>query len=405
MVASIKVIEPRYYRWDPLYHNQPYSLAVEKNGFLFISGLTAEIYDPHRKSYIINNLSLVDQTRVIFEKMGSILDAAGYTFQDVVYTVDYALEPCMPEYRQSGEIRRESFSTSMPASTGVLVEGLPNSVALMKVNAVAMRQGREKKAIFPEGTPTWERFRGTTFWPGFFVGDDWFWLSGSTGRVYDTVSGREMYPNGIENQRNAIWENNLGQVMLDAGVNPSTLVRTSDYVHPAGVAERNETGYRTSCERAESSIVVRRLLHRKALLEIDATCYLGRDREVFKTQTDQPGKEITSAVRCGKVVFCSIIGSHDTVTGQVSNKINLEWQLNKAYENMSSVLETAGLKWSDVVRSVEMVSPRFSFDHAALDRVRKSVYGDIIPSVTTVTANQILTPDSDFTMELWAVLD
>jgi enamine deaminase RidA (YjgF/YER057c/UK114 family) len=86
-------------------------------------------------------------------------------------------------------------------------------------------------------------------------------------------------------------------------------------------------------------------------------------------------------------------------------KISLEGQLDMVYNNMNSVLENAGVKWSDVVRSVEMVSPRFSFDHEALDRTRKSIHGNILPSVTTVTANQILPAGSDFAMELWAVLD
>jgi len=140
-------------------------------------------------------------------------------------------------------------------------------------------------------------------------------------------------------------------------------------------------------------------------LEIDATCYLGQDREVFKPYVSQTGKEITSAVRCGKVLFCSIVGPQNPVTGQMPKKISLEGQLDMVYNNMNSVLENAGVKWSDVVRSVEMVSPRFSFDHETLDRTRKSIHGNILPSVTTVTANQILPAGSDFAMELWAVLD
>ena len=167
--------------------------------------------------------------------MGAILEAAGYTFADVVYTVDYALEAVMPEYRASGAVRRAAFGDSMPAAVGILVNGIPNSVSLMAVSAVAMRGGRNKRAVFPEGTPTWERYRSRTFWPGFFVDDDWFWLSGSTGRRFDPATGREAYRNGIDAQAIDIWDSALGQVMHDAGMDPDRIVKIFDYVHPAGV--------------------------------------------------------------------------------------------------------------------------------------------------------------------------
>ena len=85
-----RVIGPEHYPWDPNFRDQPFSLGVERHGLLCISGLTAEIYSPERKSYVVNSTSLVEQTGVIFKKMGAILEAAGYSFEDVVYTVDYA---------------------------------------------------------------------------------------------------------------------------------------------------------------------------------------------------------------------------------------------------------------------------------------------------------------------------
>ena len=90
-MTSERIIKPAHYPWDPNFDDRPYSLAVERHGLLCISGLTAETYSPQRGSYIVESTSLVRQTEVIFEKMGAILEAAGYTFADIVYTVDYAL--------------------------------------------------------------------------------------------------------------------------------------------------------------------------------------------------------------------------------------------------------------------------------------------------------------------------
>ena len=404
-----RIISPREYPWDPLYSERPYSLGVERHGLLCVSGLTAEEYDPGRGSYIIKSASLVAQTRVIFAKLGAILEAAGYSFQDVVYTVDYALEASMPEYRASGPVRREAFGDSMPASVGVLVEGIPNSAALWAVSAVAMEGGRHKRAVFPEGTPTWERYKSRTFWPGFFVGQDWFWLSGSTGRDYDPVTKKEEYSQGIQAQAQAIWSSALGQVMKDASVDPSTVARTFDYVHSAGLELYNNT-YDTRAqalgrnEVASSGLVIHRLLHREALLEIDATCYLGNDREAIAVPGWSQGPH-PAAVRCGKYLFCSALGPLDYGTGAVFGEGDFEAQVSKTYGNLLRVLKASGASPEDVVKTQEIISPQVFYHQELLDRARRQALGPDLPAVTVVTANQMITPGTDFALEAWAVLE
>ena len=409
-MTTKRIIKPAHYPWDPNNDEQPYSLAVERHGLLCISGLTAETWSSKRGSYIVESTSLVKQTGVIFAKMGAILEAAGYTFADVVYTVDYALEPVMPEYRASGAVRRNAFGDSMPAAVGILVNGIPNSVSLMAVTAVAMRGGRHKRAIFPEGTPTWERYRSRTFWPGFFVGDHWFWLSGSTGRRFDPASGREGYRNGIETQAQDIWESALGQVMRDAGVDADRIVKIFDYVHPAGVqgysaASRNRGGL-TSGNAATTGMVISRLLHRPALLETDALCYLGDDKQLIYVP-GWPRDERTppAAVRCGKYLFCSGLGPAHLTTGGVIGADDFNVQLAQTYDNLRQVLAAAGATPSDVVRSLEFVNPQNAHRHNDINNARRRFYGDSLPSATTITTNQLMPSEASFGLEAWAVLE
>ncbi len=409
-MTAKRIIRPSNYPWDPNYDTQPYSLAVERHGLLCISGLTAETYSPQRGSYIVESTSLVKQTEVIFAKMGAILESAGYTFADVVYTVDYALEPVMPEYRASGAVRRNAFGDSMPAAVGILINGIPNSVSLMAVTAVAMRGGRNKRAIFPEGTPTWERYRSRTFWPGFFVGDDWFWLSGSTGRRFDPATGREDYRNGIESQAQDIWSSALGQVMHDAGVDADRIVKIFDYVHPAGVngypnAARNRGGL-SAGTAATTSMVISRLLHRTALLETDALCYLGNDREIIHVP-GWPREETTSpaTVRCGKFLFCSGLGPTNLATGQLASPEDFNAQISQTYDNLQQVLAAAGASPADVVRSLEFVNPQNAHQYPSIDDARRDFYGEDLPSATTITANQLMPSDANFGLEAWAVLE
>lgn len=404
------IIRPAHYPWDPNYDSQPYSLAVERHGLLCISGLTAETWSPQRRSYIVESTSLVKQTEVIFAKMGAILDAAGYTFADVVYTVDYALEPVMPEYRASGAVRRNAFGDSMPAAVGILVNGIPNSVSLMAVTVVAVQGGRNKRAIFPEGTPTWERYRTRTFWPGFFVGDNWFWLSGSTGRRFDPATGREGYRDGIQTQAHDIWKSALGQVMRDAGVDSDRIAKIFDYVHPAGAkgysdASRNRGGL-SSGGAATTGMVISRLLHRPALLETDALCYLGNDKEIIHV----PGwphyeQSPPAAVRCGKFLFCSGLGPTNPVTGVFVGADDFTAQLTQTYNNLRQVLEAAGATPADVVRSLEFVNPQNAHLHHDVDAARRNFYGESLPASTTITANQLMPHEASFGLEAWAVLE
>ncbi len=413
-MTTKRVIRPLDYPWDPGFDFQPYSLAVERNGLLCVSGLTAETHDPARGRRVVNSTDLVEQTEVIFQKMGAILNAAGYSFEDVVYTVDYALEAAMPGYRASGAVRRRSFGPSMPASVGVIVDGIPNSSSLLTVSATAMRGGREKRGVFPEGTPTWERYRSRTFWPGFFVGDDWFWLSGSTGKTYDEATGQEAYPPGIISQAQAIWRGALGQVMRDASVDAARTAKTFDYIHPAGLeeyagAQAVRGSWTRGGETASTSLVISRLLHREAMLETDALCYLGEDREVIRVPGWRERARGTptppAAVRCGKLLFCSGQGPVDHATGDLVGRGDFEAQMCQTYENLFQVLQAAGAGAGDVVRTLEFTDPQNAYRQDILSEARRRAFGDSLPAVTTITANQVLPTGANFGMEAWAVLE
>ena len=412
-MAEKRLIEPRAYPWDPQYKQQPYSLAVERNGLLCVSGLTAEEYDERRGTYLIKSVSLVDQLTVIFEKLKVILETGGYTFQDVVFTVDYALQACLPEYRLSGEVRRKYFVDNMSAAVGILIEGIPDSAAIIVMDAVAMRGARNKKPVFPTGTPSWERYRTLTYWPGFFVDDHWFWLSGATGRAYDSKTGTESYPEGVEEQTRVTWTEKLGEVLRVAGVDPSTVVRNFDYIDPACLQDYPRTwDVRREVFKgnkiAGTSLVVHRMLGKEAMLEIDAICYLGADKEVITV----PEWEVTwgksalaPAVRCEKVLFCSAQGPIDHTSGKVIGVGNLEAQVHKTYENVARVLQAAGASLGDVVRTIEFTNPQNAYRQEVLDKARRASFISGLPAVTTVTANQLLPPEAGFGMEVWAVLE
>lgn len=110
-----------------------FSPGVIKEGkLLFISGLTAT----DDQGNIVGKGDIVTQARVIFTKIGEILETAGATFDDVVKTVDYITTT--ENYRGTADVRREFFRTDFPAATGVIVAGLLRPDALIEIEAVAV---------------------------------------------------------------------------------------------------------------------------------------------------------------------------------------------------------------------------------------------------------------------------
>ncbi len=117
----------------PGFDRYTFSPGVIKEGkMLYISGITAT----DDQGNIVGEGDIVAQTRVIFEKIGEILAAAGAGFDDVVKTVDYMTTT--ENYRGTADVRREFFKKEFPAATGVIVAGLLRPEALIEIDAVAV---------------------------------------------------------------------------------------------------------------------------------------------------------------------------------------------------------------------------------------------------------------------------
>ena len=124
-----EIVNPGFAGFD----RYTFSPGVIKEGkMLYISGITAT----DDQGNIVGEGDIVAQTRVIFEKIGEILAAAGASFDDVVKTVDYMTTT--ENYRGTADVRREFFKKDFPAATGVIVAGLLRPEALIEIDAVAV---------------------------------------------------------------------------------------------------------------------------------------------------------------------------------------------------------------------------------------------------------------------------
>ena len=116
-----------------------FSTAIARDGWLFVSGLTAWIPGVG----VERPGDIVHQTHVIFERLGEVLRRAGCDFKDVVATREYITTT--DRYRETADIRRQYFPEPFPAATGVIVAGLLRPGVVIEIEAIA--------ALSEKGTP------------------------------------------------------------------------------------------------------------------------------------------------------------------------------------------------------------------------------------------------------------
>ena len=100
----------------------PYSQAVEVNGVLFVSGQIPFV--PETMALISEDIQ--DQTKQSLENIGAILEAAGYTFKNVIKATVFIKN--MEDFALMNEVYNEYLGNIKPARACVEVARLPKDV-------------------------------------------------------------------------------------------------------------------------------------------------------------------------------------------------------------------------------------------------------------------------------------
>lgn len=212
---------------------------------------------------------LLGQAEFVIEEAGRLLEARGLGLDQVVRTVEQTTAATRREYRKTGKARRRLLGPAFPASTGILSPALPHPEALIALEVWASEHPKEVI------NPGWSSFDALTFSPGVKAGSLLF-VSGST--AWDPNTGENLAPGDIGAQAEFVYET-IGRICEAAGGSLENLVKTIEYVSPAGVA-----GYRDVSDvrrrllgepaPASTGVVVEGLLSSSWLIEIEALAVL-----------------------------------------------------------------------------------------------------------------------------------
>lgn len=109
----------------------PYSQAIVADHLLFASGQIP--IDPATGKLVEKDIAV--QARQVMENIGAVLEAAGYTFDDVVKTTCFLKD--MKDFAVFNEVYGEYF-TNCPARSCVAVKEIPKDV-LCEVEVTAYK--------------------------------------------------------------------------------------------------------------------------------------------------------------------------------------------------------------------------------------------------------------------------
>lgn len=107
----------------------PYSQAIEAGGTLFCSGQIA--INP--ADGLLHGVTAAEQAEQVCKNIKHVLDAAGYTFDNVVKTTCFLVNPT--DFASFNNVYARYF-TSKPARSCVFVSALPKG-ALLEVEVTA----------------------------------------------------------------------------------------------------------------------------------------------------------------------------------------------------------------------------------------------------------------------------
>lgn len=110
----------------------PYSQAVEINGTLYVAGQVP--LNPVTMKVVEGGIK--EQTEQVLKNIGAILEAAGYTFSDVVKST--CLLSDMGNFASMNEVYGKFYTENQPARVAFAVKDLPLG-ALIEIETIAAK--------------------------------------------------------------------------------------------------------------------------------------------------------------------------------------------------------------------------------------------------------------------------
>ena len=246
-----------------------FSQAIRCGQMIFTSGQTSV----DENNQILEASSLVEQSRVVINKLGRLVELLGADLGDAVKTNIFNVEPGEQEDWKAAALVRASFYPEPgPAATGLSITRLAREGLMIRNDVIAMRgingEKLTRQAVWPKGHWDWPVH--LPYRHGLRVGD----LVFIGGQVSLTDSGEVIDPGDVEKQTHTAMDN-IQRVLTEFGLDFEHIVKINTFY--AGVDGQEDllknasirAGYYRSPGPASTGIPFEYLAYRDMLIEID----------------------------------------------------------------------------------------------------------------------------------------
>jgi reactive intermediate/imine deaminase len=338
---------------------RPFSPGIRAGEFVFVSGAIG--IEAGSRSVA----RIEEQTRGTLENIGSVLEAAGLHFSDVVSANVYLSDARY--YDGMNAVYREFFPENPPARATVEAEiVIPDAILEVSVVAVATKVGR--KFIIPEGWPQ----PGAPFSWGIQTGDTLF-LAGLVG--VDPRSG-QIASGGISGQAKQTFKN-IGEVLSAAGMDYRNVVSARVYLSDTRDFSAMNDVFRTVfAEQPPARATVRaRLANPELKIEVQCLAIKSNSRKVVGEA--RTGAPFSPAIMANRGLYLSGMvgrGASGFAAGDVKA------QTRQTLENLLTTLKAGGLGFEDVVEATVFLSDCRYYDEM------NEAYREMIPNAPPARA-------------------
>ena len=372
------------------YRKYTYAMGVASGDVIWTAGQIADRYNTEAGRMVVEG-DLDDQVRMVYDKIGLILDSGGMGLKDVVHVVEYITPDAMQAYPQTIDARRQHFQDQPPAISTLVVNQLLRPNSLIEVEAVAVGRGSPRRSHnlgspLPNRLPT----------PAAVEKGDMVFLG--TQASIEGENGLLVTPGDVVGQASKIYQN-IGELLDAAGATPSDVIRTIDYIDESALPRYKDTAqvrrdFFGGDFPASTGVIAQDMLVRGALLEVWAIAIKGG----ASSQRYNPGwpdvERLTfgRGVEKGGLLCLSGMAGTDPVSGSIEVG-DLVAQTQQIYEKAESVLAEAGMSMANVVQTVDYVIPEALPNYRYTGDIRKKFFEDRFPVATGIIVKRLLRPE------------
>ena len=309
--------------------------------------------------------------RQALDNVKAIVEAAGLTMENVVYTQVYLVD--ISKYAEMNGVFADYFPKTPPARAVLGVARIAEPP--VQISAVAVRSLADRRAVIPPNYPP-----GQPASPGMLTHDRLF-ISSMSGS--DPVSGK--VPDDPAAQVDLALDR-LQAVVKAAGLELSHMVFVNPYLTPdiptRVMNERYARRFEFGNTPARATIEVSSL---PVGAHIEYTGVAVRDlgqRKAVRPKNMPPSPTASPCVFAGDTLYCSakdgfIPGPHGGVYATTTPH-----QLRQTMRNLLDNLEEADMNFSQTVASNVYLDDLSDLD--IFDQVYAQYFGDLLPARTTI---------------------